>query len=116
MCIENFENRARGYAEALPGIIRATLMDHGVSSTVVDDRLIGWDGNYITVPVRGRAGRIVFFERWDAAGIGKPVDDLEYVELFGWDVLERKPSRLVIAEGIHEALSTAVEKGEIAAI
>lgn len=102
--MDNFETRARTYHEELSGLVRATLVDHGISSEVVSQRLLGWDNSAITVPIRGRTGKIAFFERWAGDAIGTPNDTIANVELYGWDVLERKPARVVIAEGIHEAL------------
>ena len=104
MDILHFENRARAYADDLPGILRATVIDHGISPEVIDGRLIGWDGKYLTIPVRNQSGRVLFFERWNGAQVGVPIDEPGTVELYGWDILLRMPERVIVAEGIHEAL------------
>lgn len=65
---------------------------------------IGWDGEAITVPIRTRSSSIVFFERWDGSAIGVPLDQQPAVELFGWQHLLDHPERVVVAEGVYEAL------------
>ena len=90
--------------QRLPGLVRATLNDFGVSNEVIDRHQLGWEADAITVPVRSGAGRVVFFERWDPSEIGVPLDDLGSVDLFGRDSLALEPAPLVLAEGIHEAL------------
>lgn len=102
--MDDFQTRARKYHDELPGLIRAALVDHGISSGLIDHRLVGWDGEAITVPVHRRSGKIAFFERWPGDAIGTPNETIGHVELYGWEVLEQKPERVVIAEGIHEAL------------
>lgn len=99
-----FEKLTAEYAAALPGIVRATLVDRGISEEFIERRQIGWDGEYIAVPVRNRVGRVVFFERWNGSGLCRPVEELGTVELYPWDALLGTPRRLFLAEGIHEAL------------
>ena len=88
----------------LPGLVRATLEDFGVSGEIVDRHGIGWDGDAITVPVRTSTGSVSFVERWDPTAVGVPIDKLPMVGLFGWQMLQEPPGLVVIAEGIHEAL------------
>jgi len=93
------------YQARLPGIVRATLLDYGISERVIATRQIGWDGRSITVPVRERRGGLAFFERWDERlGIGRPAENERLVELYPWQALQEVPRRMVLAEGIHEAL------------
>ena len=92
------------YHDALPGLVRAALVDYGVAGAVIDAALLGWDGNAITVPVRSSSGRVSFFERWNPASMGRPLEDPAHVDLFGRDTIPRGANRLVFAEGIHEAL------------
>lgn len=100
----DFEKRAEKCHRKMPGLLRALLEDFGISSEVVDRYSLGWDGQLITIPVRTSLGSIAFFETWDTDNIGVPVDEVDAIELFGWDVLLPQPDRIVIAEGIHEAL------------
>ena len=100
----SLEHQAAEHHRALPGFIRATLIDHGVANAVIERRELGWDGDYITVPVREGGGRVGFFERWDPFAVGMPMDDELPVELYPYDVLSGMPDRLLVAEGVHEAL------------
>lgn len=102
--LDDFNKQAEAWHGALPGIVRAFLLDHGVSDEVIDRNLLGWDGEHITVPIRNCRGRVVFFERWHSNSIGKPNEPEVTVELLGRDVLKNSPEQVVIAEGILEAL------------
>lgn len=101
--MSNLNQLANQYHQALPGIVRATLLDYGVSSEVIDRYRIGWDGDAITVPIRSKSGRVEFFEAWDPEDVGVPLDDPGSVELFGRQALFSTPD-MVVAEGVHEAL------------
>ena len=100
----NLKEQVDRYHAELPGIVRALLVDHGISETVIDRHQIGWDGTCIVVPILGRVGTHTLLERWDGKQVGVPVDVCKSVKLFGWDIVRQVPRRLVIAEGIHEAL------------
>lgn len=96
---------ARAYHRDLPGIIRATLNDSGISDEVINHRMLGWDGEHITVPVWNRAGsRVAFMEHWHADRVGKPANEVSPIELYPWPLLDPIPNRVYIAEGTHEAL------------
>ena len=101
----DLDKLAQRYHDSLPGLARATLIDFGIADEVIDDALLGWDGDAITVPVCSHSSRVVFFERWDPARIGEPLDNPGYVELYGRDALPTEIDHLVLAEGIHEALT-----------
>lgn len=101
----DFETLVDRYHSQLPGLVRATLIDYGVSETCIERHQIGWDGRAITVPIRDQRGRLAFLERWnDQSGVGRPSTTERSVELFPWGAIDSAPSRLVFAEGIHEAL------------
>lgn len=96
---------ARAYHRDLPGIIRATLNDSGISDEVINRRILGWDGEHVTIPIWNRAGsRVAFMEHWHADRIGKPVNEVAPVELYPWSLLGPVPKKVYIAEGIQEAL------------
>lgn len=99
-----FEWAAAEYHARLPGFIRAALIDHGISEEVIDRRQLGWDGAFVTVPVRDARGRVVLFERWDAGEIVTPVDRDSPAELYPCEVLTPTPRQIIVAEGVHEAL------------
>ena len=104
MSTRTLEQRSSDYHRALPGVARASLIDHGIAADVIDRYRLGWDGTYITVPVRDRTQRLIFLETWDPDQIGTPSTSLPLVELFPWQLLGRDLERVVFAEGIHEAL------------
>jgi hypothetical protein len=56
------------------------------------------------VPVRNRAGEVVFFERWNGHGLCSAIDQPGTVELYPWDAVFSGTGRLVLVEGVHEAL------------
>ena len=95
---------AERYHEGLPGLARAALQDHGIGREVIVRRLIGFDGEHITVPVYRADGTIAFLERWSGDAIGTPAEPNTRVELFGAEVLRSAPERVFLAEGIHECL------------
>ncbi len=98
----DIERLASKYHSRLPGIVRAALNDSGISDEVIDRHGIGWDDEFITVPVRSRTGSVAFFEKW--IEIGLPAEELGYVELFPWETVKQRPELLVICEGVHECL------------
>lgn len=110
----DIETQAAHYHGECPGFVRAALLDVGISVTVAERRQIGWDGRHVTIPVRSRAGRVVFFERWDVSRLGLPIDRNPPVELFGWDVALSPHPRIIFAEGVHEAL--VCESAGVAAV
>lgn len=100
----DFEEEAHQYHRKLPGLLRALLVDHGIASDIIDQNLLGWNGEKVTIPVRGRDRKIVSFERWEPERLGVPLVVPARVELFGWDIVKRRPGRLIYCEGVLEAL------------
>lgn len=99
----DFTKLALEYQGALSGYLRAHLVDHGIAEEVIARRGIGWDGEYVTVPVwRGRS--LSFFERWSLDAIGVPVNDVGYAVRYPSDRFNEEHDTLVFAEGIHECL------------
>ncbi len=100
----DLERLTLDWHQALPGIARAALIDHGLGSETIDRHWLGWNGAHFTVPVRNAAGRVVFVESWWPEKPGEPVTPEKSVLLFGAEILAANPYRVVIAEGILEAL------------
>jgi hypothetical protein len=100
----DFNERANLYHRRLPGLLRAMLLDYGLSNEVIDRREIGWDGRRITVPIRARTGQVIAFERWEGDALGAALDPVDRVDLFGWDVLSQAPGRVFVCEGVFESL------------
>ncbi|MDQ3816150.1 MAG: CHC2 zinc finger domain-containing protein [Acidobacteriota bacterium] len=100
---------AERYHKALPQRLRDYLKDRGLDDDVIDRNLIGWDGRRITIPIFNREGRLAFFK------LAKDPHDLTpgpkimasygaYLELYGWDVLLRRPPQIIICEGEFDRL------------
>ncbi len=100
---------AAKYHRALPDRVRRYLSTRGIPGYVVDQRLLGWDGTRITIPVFNRRGVCAFFR------LAKDPDDKSdgpkvlssrgtSAELYGWEVLRLNPKRVVICEGEFDRL------------
>jgi hypothetical protein len=94
----------------LPEEIRSYLKGRGIPSTIIDCRLLGWDGKRITIPIFGHASREVIGFRYakpPALLFGNPEmesDKNATSELYGWETLARIPHRIVICEGEFDRL------------
>ena len=53
---------ATNYHKGLPGRIRRYLNERGISDIITDSHLLGWNGNWITIPVVNRQGALAFFK------------------------------------------------------
>lgn len=95
---------AKHYHLRLPGFIRATLIDYGLSDAAIDAFGLGWDGEAVTIPILDEGGTVVFFERWDAGDVGVALAPQSPVELYPWTLVNTRPPCLIVAEGVHEAL------------
>ena len=100
----DLEQLASDWHQALPGIARASLIDHGIGDDTIDQYLLGWDSEHITVPVRSAGGRIVYVERWSPETLGTPAVPEKSVLLFAPETLTASPDWVVIAEGVLEVL------------
>lgn len=100
---------AAKYHRALPDRIRRYLSGRGIFGYVVDHRLLGWNGARITIPVFNQRGVCAFFR------LAKDPDDKSdspkmlssrgtSAELFGWEVLFRRPKEVIICEGEFDRL------------
>src|SRR5437870_3527422 len=95
---------AERYHRCLPEEIRSYLKCRGIPSTIIDCRLLGWDGKRITIPILGHTPREVIGFRYakpPALFFGSPEmesDKNATSELYGWETLARTPHRVVICE------------------
>src|SRR5262245_55673601 len=53
---------AAQYHAALPGRIRQYLNNRRITDLLIDDHVIGWNENRITIPIYNREGEIAFFK------------------------------------------------------
>lgn len=93
----------------LPEEIWELLRDSGIRDSLVHDRMIGWDGRHVTVPLITRDRRVSGFEYLALSARGV----LEVVEegmpgrrpfLYGEQALSSKPQHAVFVQGVVEAL------------
>jgi DNA primase len=97
------------YHESLPSRIRQYLKGRGIPDDTINSFLIGWNGWRITIPIYDRDGKVVFFKMAkdpEDTGPGPkmfaPLGGA--VELYGWEQLVQRPSRIVVCEGEFDRL------------
>src|ERR1043165_5037702 len=101
---------AERFNRFLPEEIRSYLKGRGIPATIIDCRLLGWDGKRITLPILGQSSREVIGFRYAKPPellFGAPEmesDDKLGPELYGWETLARTPQRVVICEGEFDRL------------
>jgi DNA primase len=105
---------AEQYHQALPQRIRDYLKDRGIDDDVIDRHLLGWNGSRITIPIFNRDGELAFFK------LAKDPYDLmpgpkimaskgAYLELYGWDVVLKRPPQIIMCEGEFDRLVLAAQ-------
>ncbi len=97
------------YHNNLPADMRRYLNGRGIPDAMVNEKLLGWTGSRITIPVFGLDSTIVQFryaksprDRSDS-----PKVTTEFgcgAELYGWERLAKRPRRIVICEGEFDRL------------
>lgn len=105
----DFESAAGIFHRNLPDRLRRYLRSRGLSNEIIDRHRLGWNGQRITMPIPGPDGRVAFFRLArdpDAPPSGPKMlaSPGSRVELYGWEVLRRRPERLVVAEGEFDRL------------
>jgi hypothetical protein len=96
--------RAERYHRFLPEDIRSYLKGRGIPATFIERHLLGWNGERITIPVFSREREVLGFRYakspTDISDSPEVFSDPKLgVELYGTDVLARKPYRIVICDG-----------------
>src|SRR5713101_7999988 len=97
------------YHRQLPDRIRHYLNARGISDELIHRHLLGWTGGRITIPIPNRDREIAFFklarDPEDASGTPKMyATPGSSIKLYGWEVVARKPQRIIIAEGEFDRL------------
>jgi DNA primase len=100
---------ALGYHRRLPARIRTYLMEtRGLSEEVICRFLLGWNGYRITIPIKNREGAIVSFrlarDPQDAVGPKMLSTPGSRVALYGQEIFQHQPERIVICEGEFDRL------------
>lgn len=86
------------------------LREAGIPAAVVYERLLGWDGKHVTIPVFSYDRRVLFFEyaTWGENDLLEVVPRQDgNVALYGQHLLRSAPSQVIITEGIAESLVLA---------
>src|SRR3989442_4585555 len=101
---------AREYHGNLPQRLRDYLREkRGISDTIIDLRLLGWNGSRITIPIFDRNGGFEFFK------LAKDPDDKSngpkmltapgvHADLYGCERVLANPEQIIICEGEFDRL------------
>lgn len=99
------------YHRRMPTRIREYLNQRGIADFVIHAYLLGWNGSRITIPIRNISGRIASFRlARDPADSESPkmlTTPGARAELYGWEVLMRRPDRIIVCEGEFDRLVLA---------
>lgn len=100
---------AEKFHRFLPDDVRDYLKGRGIPATLIETKLIGWNGEAISIPIFGREpGEILGFRYAkspiDLGDSPAMLSDLEKPEVYGWETLTKKPRRIVICEGEFDRL------------
>ena len=107
--IFDHHSTALGFHRRLPTRIRTYLMEaRGLSDEVIDRYLLGWNGVRITIPVMNRDGEIIFFrlarDPDDTVGPKMMATPGSRVTLYGQEIFQHQPERIIICEGEYDRL------------
>jgi hypothetical protein len=95
--------------KSLPEAIRRYLNNRGIPDHTVDEKLLGWNGKRITIPVFDLGGDVIQFRYAkspaDTSDSPKVLSDMAAgPELYGWETLAKNPKRVIICEGEFDRL------------
>jgi DNA primase len=101
--------RAERYHRFLPEEIRSYLKGRGIPATLIERHLLGWNGERITIPVFGPEREVLGFRYakapTDLSDAPEVISDPKFgAELYGRDLLARKPYRVVICDNEFDCL------------
>ncbi|HEX5758570.1 MAG TPA: hypothetical protein VF121_05210 [Thermoanaerobaculia bacterium] len=99
--------QAVNFHRNLPEDLWFALEGCGIPSALIHARLIGWDGEQITIPVFSRDRKVVAFEyaSFDEQGrLALLPQEGERSYLYGEPVMNLSPSEVVLTEGVVESL------------
>lgn len=117
--LTNRLDEAIRYHEAVPVRIRQYLNGRGIPDETINSFLLGWNGWRITIPIYNREGAIVFFKLAKDPKDNRPSPEIinspgTTVELYGWDRVIERPSRIVVCDGELDRL--VLEANGLAAV
>lgn len=91
----------------LPLDLRLELEEYGISPALIHARLIGWDGEHVTIPIFSRDRKLMGFEYAVLDDAGRLVvlpQDGQRAYLYGEPILHLAPEAVVLTEGVVESL------------
>ena len=96
--------RAERFHRFLPEEIRSYLKGQGIPATIIERHLLGWNGERITIPVFSPKRQVIGFRYakspTDISDSPEVISDPDLgPQLYGAEVLARKPYRVVICDG-----------------
>lgn len=97
------------FHQRLPRRLWRAFREAGLPADLVRRRLLGWDGERITVPVFNRERRLARFahltDPFDSGGLGSVEEEsFSPAELYGWEIIQSRPARLFITADPWERL------------
>jgi hypothetical protein len=106
--IRNLKEQAVYFRRRLPSWLWDTLREEGIPDALVHARLIGWDGEQVTIPIFSRDRRVVSFEVAEVQNDGRLEVGVEQTPLipffYGAHLLRFGPQEVVLTEGVIESL------------
>lgn len=100
-------SQAVTYHRNLPPDLWFDLENQGIPGAVIHSRLIGWDGERVTIPVFSRDRKLLCFEYavFDEAGrLVLVPQERKQPYLYGESILNLNPQEVVLTEGVVESL------------
>lgn len=100
-------SQAVTYHRSLPPDLWFDLENQGIPGAVIHSRLIGWDGEHVTIPVFSRDRKVIGFEYAAFDESGRLVvlpQERKQPYLYGETILNLNPQEVVVTEGVVESL------------
>jgi len=100
-------SQAVTYHRNLPADLWFDLENQGIPGAIIHSRLIGWDGEHVTIPVFSRDRKILSFEyaAFDESGrLAVLPQERRQPYLYGEPLLNLNPQEVILTEGVMESL------------
>jgi hypothetical protein len=100
-------SQAGAYHRNLSPDLWFELENQGIPGAIIHARLIGWDGEHVTIPVFSRDRKLLCFEYAAFDENGRLVvlpHDRERPYLYGEPILNLNPQEIAVTEGVIESL------------
>jgi hypothetical protein len=101
-------SQAVAYHRNLPPDLWFDLENQGIPAAIIHSRLLGWDGEHITIPVFSRDRKLLCFEYvvFDEDGrLAVLPQERKQPYLYDEAILNLNPHEIVLTEGVLESLT-----------